>query len=128
VIIMAKIMVVDDEKDIRLSVKSILRSQGYQVVLASNADECLKLVKKEKPDLILMDILMPGTSVNDILPKLNKFKIIIFSVVSLAEKKVVETGRAVPHSVEHDNVVDYLSKPFSMKDLLSKVKNALAKK
>jgi CheY-like chemotaxis protein len=122
---MAKIMIVDDEEDIRVSVKSILEAKGYKVVLAENGDQCLQLVEKEKPDLILTDILMPGTPINEILPKLNKFKVIMFSVVTLDERKVSETGKKIPHSNDYPNVVGYIQKPFELKDLLSKIKNAL---
>jgi CheY-like chemotaxis protein len=122
---MAKIMVVDDDEDIRLSVRSILEATGYQVVLARDGDECLRLVKKEKPDLILMDLLMNGTPVKEILPKLKNIKVIIFSVILLAEKNVSETGDPIPRVKDHPNIVDYINKPFELKDLLSKIKKAL---
>jgi CheY-like chemotaxis protein len=122
---MAKIMIADDEQDIRESVKLILEVRGYKVILAKDGDECLQLAKKEKPDLILLDILMPGIPVNLIVPKLKGIKIIFFSVVTLFEKKVIETGENVPDKSEYPNVVDYIRKPFELEDLLSKIKKAL---
>ena len=63
-----KIMVVDDEPDIRATVKTVLEKNGYKVVTAVDGDDCLKKLKKEKPDLILMDIMMPGTPVREVVP------------------------------------------------------------
>jgi CheY-like chemotaxis protein len=123
---MAKIMIVDDEEDIRDAVRSILESKRYKVSEAKDGDECLRLVKKEKPDLILMDILMPGASVNDVLPKLNNFKVIIFSVVTLREKYVAETGKLDPRKLKFPNVVDSINKPVDLDELLAKVKKALS--
>ena len=53
-------MIVDDEPDIRTTVKAVLEKNGYKVVTAVNADDCFKKIKGgETPDLILMDIIMP---------------------------------------------------------------------
>jgi CheY-like chemotaxis protein len=125
---MKKIMIVDDEEDIRTSVKTVLEHQGYQVVLAESGDECLQLVEKEKPDLILMDILMPGTSIEDVLPQLKKSKVIMFSVVTLNEEHVAETGKENPSRQHYPNVVDSITKPLDNDVLLSKIKKALGKK
>ncbi len=57
---MHKILVVDDEKDICDFVRSFFKERGFQMLVALNGDEALSLVKKEKPDLILLDIKMKG--------------------------------------------------------------------
>ncbi len=57
---MIKIMVVDDEPDIIYLVSKILKGEGYEVVSARSGDEALKILKKEKPTLILLDVMMPG--------------------------------------------------------------------
>ena len=64
-----KIMVVDDEEDIRSTVKSLLEKNRYEVITAINGDDCLQKLAKNKVDLILMDIMMPGTPVKKIIPK-----------------------------------------------------------
>ena len=56
---MTKIMLVDDEPDVSFLVTKILGKNGYNVVEVKNGKDCLKRVKEEKPDLILMDIMMP---------------------------------------------------------------------
>ncbi|RMF90016.1 MAG: response regulator [Methanobacteriota archaeon] len=57
---MPKILVVDDEEDIRFIIKTALSKKGYHVVEAESGEECLEIVKSERPDLIFMDIMMPG--------------------------------------------------------------------
>jgi len=57
---MTKIMLVDDEPDVIYLVKKILEKKGYEVVEIYSGKECLERVEEEKPDLILLDIMMPG--------------------------------------------------------------------
>ncbi|MEE8168354.1 MAG: response regulator [Candidatus Hydrothermarchaeales archaeon] len=57
---MSKVLVVDDEPDIVFLVSKILSAEGYEVVGASSGKEALEKVKKEKPDLIILDVMMPG--------------------------------------------------------------------
>jgi CheY-like chemotaxis protein len=124
---MAKIMVVDDEEDIRETVKALLESGGHNVTVAEDGDQCLQLVKKEKPDLVLMDVLMPGTPVDEILPKISDIKVIIFSVVTLGEERIAESGKDLPSQKDFPNVVDYIEKPSDINNILAKVKKALEK-
>jgi CheY-like chemotaxis protein len=57
---MKTVLIVDDEKDIRILLKKILSFKGYKTIEASNADEAIEMVNKENPDVILMDYNMPG--------------------------------------------------------------------
>lgn len=109
-------MIVDDEKDIRDTVKTLLENNSYKVITAKNADDCLEKLKDNKPDLILMDIMMPGTPVKDIIKKIKGIKISYLSVVKIteAEKELLMTG---------GNIVDFIQKPFEINDLLKKVKS-----
>ncbi len=112
-----KILVVDDEKDIRDTVKKILKTEGYKIKTAINADDALKKLKSFDPDLILLDIMMPGTPVRRVLPKI-KHKIAFLSVVrtSEAEKELLLGSR---------NIIDFFQKPFDIKDLIKRVKKAV---
>jgi len=109
------IMVVDDEPDVRESVKMILEMNGYRVIEAINGDDCLKKVKEEKPDLILLDIMMPGTPVVDIVKQITDIKIAFMSVVRISEAR--KQGLCT-----QGNVVDFFQKPFNVSDLIERVK------
>ena len=108
------IMIVDDEADIRETVKTVLEKEGYTVVTANNADSALKKEATAKPALILMDIMMPGTPVREVVPKL-KSKVAYLSVVRTSEVEKEDLIKA-------KNVVDFIQKPFDIKTLVSKVK------
>jgi DNA-binding response OmpR family regulator len=110
-----KIMVVDDEPDIRATVKTVLEKNGYKVITAISGDDCLKQLKKEKPELILMDIMMPGTPVREIVPKIKDTKIAYLSVVRTSEAEKEELTKS-------KNIVDFIQKPFDIAELLKRVK------
>ncbi len=112
-----KIMVVDDEPDNITTVKAVLEKNGYIVVTAVNGDDCLEKLKREdpKPDLILMDIMMPGTPVRDVIPQIKDIKIAYLSVVRTSEAEKEDLMKS-------ENIVDFIQKPFDIEDLLAKVK------
>ncbi len=110
------IMIVDDEPDNMAIVKTILEENNYNVHTAVNADDCLEKIKSGLiPDLILMDIMMPGTQVKEIIPYLKDIKIIYLSVVRIFEAK--KQGL-----LDQKNIVDFIQKPFDINELLKKVK------
>lgn len=109
------IMVVDDEPDIRDTVKTVLEQNGYAVITAVNGDDCLKKLQESKPDLILMDIMMPGTPVREIVPKIKCSKVVYISVVRTSEAEKEDL-------MESKNIVGFIQKPFEIEDLLKKVK------
>jgi len=109
------ILVVDDEADIRESVKMILEPNGYNVIMADNGDDCLEKLKDLTPDLILLDIMMPGTPVGDIIKKIPDIKIAFMSVVRISEAR--KKGLC-----DQNNIVDFLQKPFNVEDLIERVK------
>ena len=113
---MAKtIMIVDDEEDIRTTVKTVLERKGYNVVEAVNGDDCLKKLEEGKPDLILLDIMMPGTPVKDVVPQIKDTKIAYLSVVRLGEAEKEDLMKS-------KNIVDFIQKPFDVNTLLERVK------
>ena len=116
-----KILIADDEPDILEIIQYNLRNEGYEVVTAKNGNDAIDQAKKHQPDLIILDIMMPGKNgieVCNILrlqPAFNDTLIIFLTALSDegSEVKGLETGAD-----------DYLTKPISPKILLSKV-NAL---
>ncbi len=109
------IMIVDDEADIRSTVRTILEKAGYSVITATSADDALKKWKAKKSNLILMDIMMPGTPVKEIIPQLKGAKIAFLSVVRTSEAEKEELTKS-------KNIVDFIQKPFDVNELLKKVK------
>ena len=116
-----KILVADDEPDILEILQYNLQSEGYIVFTAKNGDEALDMARKNQPDLIILDIMMPGKNgievcnILRIQPSFNETLIIFLSALSDegTEIRGLETGAD-----------DYLTKPISPKVLVSKV-NAL---
>jgi len=115
---MKMIMVVDDNEDVRRTIKFVLdRQQDYKTILASNGDDCLEKLENltKKPDLILLDIMMPGTPVAKIVEKIDDIKIAYLSAVwvSEAERKKM---------LSQKNVVDFIVKPFDEDELIKLIK------
>jgi two-component system alkaline phosphatase synthesis response regulator PhoP len=116
-----KILIADDEPDILEIIKFNLEAEGFEVITAKNGNEAIDAAKKHKPDLIILDVMMPyktGIEVCNILrlqPDFTKTLIIFLSALSdeITEVKGLETGAD-----------DYLTKPISAKILISKI-NAL---
>ncbi|MDB5276074.1 response regulator transcription factor [Ferruginibacter paludis] len=116
-----KILIADDEPDILEIIQFNLQQEGYEVVTAKNGDEALDQAKKHHPDLIILDIMMPGKNGIDVCnilrmqPAFKETLIIFLSALSDegTEVRGLETGAD-----------DYLTKPISPKVLTSKV-NAL---
>ncbi|MBW2998128.1 response regulator [Candidatus Woesearchaeota archaeon] len=112
------ILVVDDEPDNRETVQTVLKAEGYNVELAKSADDCLKKYKQKKPDLILMDIMMPGTPVKEVIPKLNA-KVLFLSVVRVSEAEK-------ENLLGSKNIVGFVQKPFDIDELTREVKKQVS--
>ena len=117
-----KILVIEDEPHISKLVKVVLEKKGFEVIQAFVGREGLQKAKSEKPDLIILDVMMPkmdGFEVAKILGAAKETKeipiIMLSSAAQFKDKiKGIESG-----------AVDYLTKPFDNKELLEKVKECL---
>ena len=112
------ILVVDDESDIRDALALILKKQGYNVITAVNGDNCLNILQNETPDLILLDVMMPGTPVKEIIKQIQNIKIAFLSVVRTTEAEKQDF-------LNQENVVDYIQKPFDVNDLIKRIEAIL---
>ena len=128
----ARVLVIDDDPDILDALAMILESQGYQVTIAHDGVEGLANLKTEKPDLMILDLLMPkmdGFAVCKELqdPRWSKFRdmpiLMLTSVREDASRRryVLETGLEL-------NVDDYVEKPISPDILLQRVGNLIKRK
>ena len=111
-----KILVVDDEQQLALAVKIRLQSKGYQVSTASDGRQALELAAQDKPDLILLDVLMPVMDGYSCLRELNvrfgRGKIPIIILTARERKKDL---------FELEGIEDYVIKPFDHEDLLIRI-------
>ncbi|MBI5932941.1 MAG: response regulator [Chloroflexi bacterium] len=121
---MAKILIAEDERDIRDLVAFTLRFAGHEVAAASNGEEAVQLAPKEKPDLILMDVRMPRMTGYDACrvikadPNLRDIPVVFLS--AKGQESEIQTGLDV-------GAEEYLLKPFAPDQLTERVKAILAK-
>jgi len=118
-----RIMIVDDEENVVGLVKAIFEQEGFEVIVAYDGQECLEKLEKVKPDLILMDMMMPKMTGKEVTkkiranPKTKGLKIAFLTVVRLSEIGKDELKKL--------NVLDFITKPFDNADLVNKVKKVL---
>lgn len=128
---MTKVLIVDDDPDIRLALGSVLRSRSYEVIEACNGEEALIRLKEEKPDLMLMDLLMPKMDGFAVVRELqnnqwwshHNIPILIMSSIreeASQRRYELETGRKL-------GADDYIEKPIEPFTLLERIETLLIK-
>jgi two-component system alkaline phosphatase synthesis response regulator PhoP len=115
----AKILIVDDEKSILDLVTAYLESEGYEVRTAMDGEAGLKLARVFKPDLIVLDIMLPKMDGIEVLSQLRRESDVY---VIMLTARTEETDKVVGLSVGAD---DYVTKPFSPRELAARIKAAL---
>lgn len=116
-------MIVDDEQSVLEIVKAIFENEEFEVITAESGQNCLNKLETIKPDLILMDMMMPGITGRETTkkirdnPKTKNIKIMFVSVARLSEVGLNE--------LKELNVLDYVTKPFDNNDLVRRVKKIL---
>ncbi len=122
---MNKVLVVDDEEPLRFSIRTILETQDYDVVEASNGNEAIAQVVKENPDLVIMDIIMPEKEgIETILELRSKYPNLRIIAMSGGGRLHAEEFLMVARGL---HIVGTLKKPFQLQDLLDMVEKALEK-
>ncbi len=118
-----EILIVDDEPSIVVPIQFLMEQQGYNVLVAENGEDALDIIYKYKPDLILLDIMLPridGYEVCEIVrldPRYRDIKIIFLT----AKGREVEIAKGLALGADA-----YITKPFSNTELVSKVQELLA--
>lgn len=115
-----KIVVVDDEHLIRWSLEQNLKKQGYDVLTAGNGEDALKIIRDEQPDLVLLDIQLPGISGMQVLEKVKEFDEEII-VIMVTAHGGLETAVNAMRMGAHD----YINKPFNLDEMSIVIKKAL---
>jgi Response regulators consisting of a CheY-like receiver domain and a winged-helix DNA-binding domain len=120
---MAKILIVEDDKFLRELIAKKLKNEGFDVVEAVDGEEGLKKIKEERPDLVLLDLILPGIDGFEVLarvkedPNLAQIPVIILS--NLGQREEVERGLKL-------GARDYLIKAhFTPGEIVEKIKNIL---
>jgi two-component system KDP operon response regulator KdpE len=111
-----KIMVVDDEPDIRMALQVGLRAHGYEVVVAATGEEALEKLSTEKPDVVVLDLDMPGSGGLETCRAIR---------ATLSARIILMSARS--SGVEKDEALsagaaDFLGKPFSIDELIARIR------
>lgn len=109
---MKTIAVIDDDVYIGNMLEELLAKEGYGVVKAYSGTEALLLLSAQKPDLVLLDLMLPGLSGEEILPEITGIPVIVVSAKADVNDKV---------KLLMDGAADYVTKPFNTKELLARI-------
>ncbi|PIE28119.1 MAG: response regulator [Micrococcales bacterium] len=119
-----RILVADDDRDIRDLVTFKLQQAGHRVTAVENGVQALESARRERPDLLVLDVMMPGLSGVDVTRELrtdSEFAAVpIILLTAKAQETDVEAGFAI-------GADDYVTKPFSPRELVSRVQAVLAR-
>lgn len=109
---MYTIAIIDDDVYIGDMLERVLKREGYGVLRAYSGTEALLLFKQQRPDLVLLDLMLPGLSGEEVLPKLRGIPVIVVSAKIDVQDKV---------GVLLEGAADYVTKPFDVKELLARI-------
>ncbi len=115
---MKQILVIDDDIYIGNMLEEALSREGYQVLRAYSGTEALLVLSSLTPDLILLDLMLPGLSGEELLPRIREFPVIVLSAKADIDSKV---------NLLLEGATDYVTKPFEIRELLARITAALRK-
>jgi len=118
-----KLLVIDDEQIIRDGCTRILSKEGYDVTTAEGGEQGLEIIHKQRPDIVLLDMKMPGISGLEVLGRINQLKIDV-TVIVITGYATVETAV----DAMKEGAYDFISKPFNPDQLRLVVKRAVEKR
>ena len=110
---MKNIMLVEDDEYIGNMLAEALDAQGYRTTRAYSGTEAVLLLERAKPDLILLDLMLPGLSGEEVLAKTDGIPVIVVSAKTDVDNKV---------KLLLDGAADYMTKPFEIKELMARIK------
>lgn len=109
---MKNILIIDDDLHIGNVLEETLSNEGYGTMRAYSGTEALLLLSQTKPDLVLLDLMLPGLNGEDVLPHINGIPVIVMSAKADIDNKV---------DLLLGGAVDYVTKPFHTKELLARI-------
>jgi two-component system, OmpR family, alkaline phosphatase synthesis response regulator PhoP len=117
-----KILVVDDEENILELIRFNLENNGYEVITAANGIDAVKLAKSENPQLVLLDLMLPGMDGYDVCKEIRMDKSLAGIPIIMITAKGEELDKILGLELGAD---DYITKPFSIREMLARVKAVL---
>lgn len=109
---MRHILVIDDDTDIGSMLEEALTAQGYAVSRAYSGTEALLMLRQSRPDLVLLDLMLPGLSGEELLPQIADIPVIVVSAKAGLDSKV---------DLLLSGAADYITKPFQLRELLARI-------
>ena len=109
---MSHILIIDDDIHINEMLEEVLIQEGYQVSHAYSGTEALLFLANEKPDLILLDLMLPGLTGEEVLPQIEKIPVIVMSAKVEVKDKV---------ALLLNGAEDYITKPFEIQEVLARI-------
>ena len=120
-----KIMIVNDDADVVYEARLVLEHQGYEVMEAYSGEDCLNKIKEEKPDLILLDVMMPEMDGWEVLRRIKEneelraIPIVMLTVKPLTQETLIRR--------EMKDLADYITQPYSKEDLIACVREVFGR-
>jgi DNA-binding response OmpR family regulator len=118
-----RILIADDEPNIVVSLEYLMKRAGYEVLIARDGQEAIDTIRRERPQLVLLDVMMPGKTGFDVCQELRADDALSGTLVLMLTAKGRATDIEKGMGVGADG---YMTKPFSTKDLVAKVAEMLA--
>ncbi|GCF94822.1 DNA-binding response regulator [Enterococcus florum] len=109
---MKQILIIDDDVHIGNLLEEALEREGYRTLRAYSGTEALLVLRQSRPDLVLLDLMLPGLNGEDLLPQIKGIPVIVLSAKVDIENKV---------ALLLNGAVDYVMKPFSIQELLARI-------
>ncbi len=119
---MHKILIADDEPNILISLEYLMKREGYEVLLARDGDEALEAIRRERPALVLLDVMMPGKTGFELCDAVRADETLAATKIVLLTAKGRDTDIAKGMAL---GATAYITKPFSTKELAQRVRELL---
>ena len=116
------VLIADDEPNIVVSLEYLMKREGWRVSVARDGDAALELIRRERPDLVLLDVMMPGKSGFEVCQAVRADDALHSVKILMLSAKGRETDLAKGHALGADA---YMTKPFSTRELADKVREML---
>ena len=117
---MARILIAEDEPDMAMGLRDNLQFEGYETVIAADGEEALKAAAAQRPDLVLLDVMMPKLDGFEVCRRLREQGFTVPILMLTAKGQEIDIVRGLETGAD-----DYITKPFSVRELLARIKAAL---